>query len=186
MSRTKYVSNPLRISADLTGLSALLDQLGTNAAAAIRPAAQAAAQVLYDEMKTNVQKIKAKSGNLASSIYQVYSHHDSNDHRATYHVSWNARIAPHGGLVEYGHIQRYAVYVRADGKFITKIRPESRGLKKPSKNASQAAKDAYYVPLPAPIQIPARPFARPVIDKFDQAYQAAKAVLSERILTPEL
>lgn len=175
-------SNSMTIAADLGGLNSLIDELAGNAQEAIRPAAQAAAQVLYEEVKANAERIKKKTGNLASSIYQVYSKDNSDAHHATYQVSWNARKAPHAGLVEYGHLQRYRVYKGKDGQFRTMVRPGQAGKTKPGRRASQAQKDAYYVALPTPIQVAAQPFIRPAVNKFDQALEAAKAELMRRIL----
>lgn len=139
-------------------VKALESQLRRDAAAvedALRPAAQAAAQVLYEEVQRNVQRIKRHSGNLARSIYQVHSD-QSRDGRQIYHVSWNAKKAPHGHLVEFGHLQRYEVtHDPKTGRFITH-------------------KDR---PLASPKQIPARPFIRPAAAKFDKAMEAARARL---------
>ena len=172
----------LTVGVNLGGLNSLLDALAGDAKEAIRPAAQAAAQVLYDDVKSNVSKIGRKTGNLASSIYQVYSKSNSNEQRAVYQVSWNAKKAPHGGLVEYGHLQRYVVYKGRDGKFYTKVRPSMQGKGKPPRRASQAVKDAYYVPLPQPVQVAAKPFIRPAIDKFDAAAKAAELTLINRLM----
>lgn len=161
----------------------LLTQLGSEIDQAIRPAAFAGANVLYKEMKGNAERIKKKTGNLSESIYIAYSPEESGEGRATYRVSWNAKKAPHGGLVEYGHLQRYVTYQRSDGKFVTKAKPGMKGKKKPSGRASQAAKDAYYVLLANPVQVAALPFARPVADKLDQASRAVEVALSERVLT---
>lgn len=78
----------------------------------VRPAAQAGAQVLYDEVllrvpvSTKVRKLKSgrtiAPGALKASIYQVFSEDNSGRALATYHVSWNYRKAPHGHLVEFG------------------------------------------------------------------------------------
>lgn len=91
----------------LTGLDRLEEQ-----AVNVRPAAQAGAQVLYDEVllrvpvSTRVRTTKSgriiAPGALKASIYQVFSEDNSGHGRATYHVSWNARKAPHGHLVENG------------------------------------------------------------------------------------
>lgn len=175
-------NNTLYMGVDLSGLNLLLDELGEKAKEAVRPAAQAAAQVFYEEMKGNAERIKRKTGNLASSIYQAYSPEKSGERSATYHVSWNAKKAPHGGLIEYGHIQRYVAYMRKDGKYITKVRPEAQGKPRPNRRASQAIKDAYYVTLPTPVQVAARPFARPALDKFAEAQKAAEKVIIERWL----
>ncbi|WGG51826.1 HK97 gp10 family phage protein [Rugamonas sp. DEMB1] len=166
---------------DLSGLNAMLHEMGDAAEAAARPAAQAASQVLYDEVKRNAQGIRQKSGNLARSIYQVYSQTNSGPGHATYHVSWNQRKAPHGGLVEFGHIQRYVSFVGSDGNWYTAIRAGMRGKPKPRRGASQAAKDAYYVTLPAPKQVAAKPFVRPAASKFSAAADAAAAKLLEEI-----
>lgn len=162
----KYVpgQNTITVKANMSGLLSLLDELGAAAGDAVRPAAQAAAQVLYDEVKHNVEAIGSKTGNLASSIYQVYSKANSQDKkRAVYHVSWNAKKAPHGHLVEYGHIMRY----------VTKI-----ATKGPKKGQWVTVKS---VPLLKPKQVGARPFVRPAEKKFPQAVDAATKVLVDAI-----
>lgn len=174
--------NSVTIKADLRSINASINALALNAQQAVRPAAQAAAQVLYDEVQANVTKIKKKSGNLSNSIYQVFSKANSAPGRATYHVSWNAKTAPHAGLVEYGHLQRYRYYKGSDGQIRPMVRPGMDGKKRPGRRASRAEKDAYYVTLPSPLQVAARPFIRPAIDKFDLALKAAKEELSRRIL----
>ena len=44
----------------------------------------------------------SQPGLLKGSIYQVYSKSNSGADHATYHISWNHHIAPHGHLVENG------------------------------------------------------------------------------------
>lgn len=171
----------LTIRTDLTGLDTLLGELEDAAFAAVRPAAQAAAQVLYDEVRRNVAAIGTVTGTLAGAIYQVYSVDNSGDGRATYHVSWNHRRAPHGQLVEFGHIQRYATYRGKDGNWYTAVRAEMRGKPRPSRRASQAVKDAYYVKLAVPKQVAAKPFVRPAVVKLPQAMAAAETELLRRI-----
>ena len=171
----------LNLKTNLTGFERLMDQLGTDVEAAARPAAQAAADVFYRAIQTNVDAIGKVSGNLGRSIYQAYSRDNSAPGRAVYHVSWNARRAPHGHLVEYGHIQRYRVYLNAKGEWKTMIRPGMAGKKPPSRKASQAVKDAYYVPLAAPRQVAARPFVRPALAKAAEASAAAEAMLLAKI-----
>ena len=102
----------INMELDLSALTAQLDGIKRTADEAIRPAAQAGAQVYYNEVK-----LRAKRGNetrylkggrtrpaglLASAIYQVYSKDNSGQDYATYHVSWNKKKAPHGILVEFG------------------------------------------------------------------------------------
>lgn len=79
----------------------------------IRPAAQAGAQVFYDEIKVRVpvgkpRKYKGKQisgGTLKASIYQVFSKKESSDTKKVYHLSWNHQKAPHGHLIEFGTVR---------------------------------------------------------------------------------
>lgn len=162
---------------DLRAIDRMLDGIGDDCDAAARPAAQAASQVLYDRVKQNVGSLGKVTGNLDRSIYQVYSQDNSGTGRATYHISWNHRKAPHGHLVEFGHIQRYKYYKGADGKIRPMVKPEMMGKPAPGRNASQAQRDAYYVALPTPIQVPAKSFVRNAQSEFGRAYEAAEAVI---------
>lgn len=174
--------NSFSISADLSGVEAMLDEMADTAEAAARPAAQAAAQVLYEAVLRNVNGIRKVTGNLAASIYQVYSQDDSAPGKAVYHVSWNHKKAPHGHLVEWGHLQRYEYYKGNDGKIRPMVRPGMEGKKRPGSRASQAEKDAYWVPREGgPVQVAARPFIRPATVFFPQAAEAAEAELLRRI-----
>lgn len=159
---------------DVAALTAQLQADATAIAESVRPAAQAGAQVLYEEVQRNVGRIKPHTGNLARSVYQVHS--DRSGHGVeVYHVSWNAKRAPHGHLVEYGHIQRYELARDARGRIFPMVRPEMVGKPKPGRRASQAAKDAYWVPRKGgPIQVAARPFVRPAMAKSAQALEAAQ------------
>ena len=152
--------NSVTFSMDTTGLMQWLDELQAEVQAAVRPAAQAGAQVLYDEVKRNVSRLKRKTGNLERSIYQAFSQDKSADGKVTYHVSWNRRKAPHGHLVEFGHLQRYEVSFDPNTKRFT------------------THKDR---PLAAPKQVAARPFVRPAMAKFPQALEAAKEELLKRL-----
>lgn len=137
-----------------------LDADADNFEAAARPAAQAAIQVFYDEIRRNVSKLRQHTGNLASSIYQVYSQDNSGQGYATYQASWNAKKAPHGHLVEFGHLQRFEVtYDPATKRFTTH-------------------KDR---PLASPKQIAAKPFVRPAFAKAEQALDAAVQALLAKL-----
>lgn len=141
-------------------LNALIKDLEADVGKACRPAAQAGAQVLVDEVRANVAKIGRKTGNLASAIYQVYSKKSSKDNiNAVYHIGWNSQKAPHGHLVEFGHMQRYVVYVGKDGKWHTDKRRKLAG----------------------PKQVGARPFLRPAMSKFSAAVAEAERVFLERL-----
>ena len=148
----------MKISVDTSGLASALFELEDDINKAVRPAAQAGAQVLYDNVKQNVNRIGKVTGNLSNSIYQVYSERQSTEGKAVYEVSWNPRKAPHGHLVEYGHVKKYAVYMGSDGKWYT------------NKNK----------PVP-PVQIAAQPFMRPAISKFNEAMDAVKDRLIEEL-----
>lgn len=186
MSRRRPVLSGRRTATfdlDTSGLEGLLDELGAEAEEAMRPAAQAGAQVLYEEVQRNVAGMRRVSGNLARAIYQVYSKESSTEGRqAVYHVSWNHRKAPHGHLLEYGWMQRY-VYARDErGRFFPLVRPGMDGTKKPRRRASQAEKDAYYVPLPTPRHIPGKAFVRRASVAYGRAMEAAENELKRRIL----
>jgi HK97 gp10 family phage protein len=146
------VADAFSMAVDASAAFAGLDALAEKAKTAVRPAAQAGAQVFYNEVKLNVGKIGKVTGNLDASIYQVYSEDNSTPTTATYHISWNTRKAPHGHLVEFGHIQTRKVYLGSDGKWYT----------------SQEK-------LPEPKQVAARPFIRPAYAaKERQALEAAR------------
>lgn len=142
------------IKLDVAAVLGTMDNIDRDCQEAARPAAQAGAQVLYDQVVRNVQGIKAVTGNLRRSIYQAYSKDNSGEGRAQYHISWNAKKAPHGHLVEWGHLQRYEItYDPTTRRFTTH-------------------KDR---PLPVPKQIGARPFVRPAVAKMPQAQEAMRA-----------
>lgn len=172
----------MTIDIDTASLNSLIEELQGDVESAARPAAQAAVQVLYDEVLRNVSAIGKQSGNLERAIYQAYSQRNSAPGRATYHVSWNRRKAPHGHLLENGFIQRYATYVGTDGQWYTAVRPEMRGKPVPNRRAPQAVKDAYYVPRPGgPVQFLGKAFVRRAVAKVPQALDAAEAELLKRI-----
>lgn len=150
---------PLTIKIPTDDIDRMIDALATDVEDAVRPAAQAAAQVLYNEVKKNVASIGHVSGNLARSIYQAYSKDNSGPGRATYHISWNASKAPHGHLIEYGYIQRYVVWQDKDGNWHTDTNR----------------------PLETPRQVAARPFVRPAMAYAQAAQDAAVGELWRRM-----
>lgn len=170
------------IGVDLSGLDDMLGQLEDGAAEAVRPMAQAAAQVFYDRVKTNVRALGRVTGNLEESVYQAFSPEKSQDGKvAEYHVSWNHKKAPHGHLVEYGYLQRYRYYQDNQGVVRPMVRPGMEGRKRPGRRASQAEKDAYYVTLPAPIQVPGKAFVRSAEGSTAEAMKAAENELVRRL-----
>ncbi|OXE36909.1 MAG: hypothetical protein CGW95_04810 [Phenylobacterium zucineum] len=109
--------NTFSIRVDTSGVNDLLASIVDGAGAAVRPAAQAGSQVFSDGTHSIVDGMPVKTGNLRDSIYQVYSKANSKDGQiAEYHVSWNVIKAPHGRLVEWGHMMRYKTFIPKSGK----------------------------------------------------------------------
>jgi len=67
--------NTFSMDLDTSGLKQYLQQLEDGVKEAIRPAAQAAAQVVYDRVKLNVQGIGKVTGNLDRLDAAVCGHH---------------------------------------------------------------------------------------------------------------
>lgn len=148
------------ISFDSRQMAALVDGMRQDVETASRPAAQAGAQFIYNQVRQNVGRLGQKTGNLQRSIYQVYSKDQSVSGQEVYHISWNARKAPHGHLVEYGYKQIHQVVKdRRSGKWIT--------LKKKR--------------LATPKQVPPRPFVRPAMAQFPQALKAIETEFYKRL-----
>lgn len=167
---------------DLSEFDSLLNDLEDGVEAAIRPMAQAGAQVIYERVKLNVQALGRVTGNLSDSIYQAFSPEKSVDgKRAEYHVSWNHRVAPHGHLVEWGYLQRYRYYRDNQGRIRPMVRPGMDGQKPPGRKASRERKDAYYVTLPTPKQVPGKAFVRNAASALPDAQKAAQAELWRRL-----
>jgi HK97 gp10 family phage protein len=99
------MAEAFRIDFDTSALDAALDNLSERVKEQVRPAAQAGAQVLYDEVRF---RVPVSSGKLRAAIYQAFSQDNSKDGTATYHISWNARRAPHGHLIEFGTVKMAA------------------------------------------------------------------------------
>lgn len=110
----------LTLDINLDGINAEIDAIKAKAEAAIRPAAQAGAQVYYQAVlaaapvskaghwfhgtsfKKTGQKYWFESGSLKKAIYQVYSKDNSSKTHAQYQVAWNHRKVPYGFMVAYG------------------------------------------------------------------------------------
>lgn len=187
---------------DGAAAAAALDALAEDVVRAARPAAFAAAQVLYERVKQNVSRLGRKTGNLEQSIYHAFADTISTPESPKYRISWNYAKAPHGHLVEFGHIQYFKTYLGKDGRWHTRVRPEALGMKvvrdksgtlrtikdqngrrmrKPKRGASLAEKSRYFDPLPSPKQVPARPFVRTAVDAFPRALEAAESRFFERL-----
>ena len=156
--------------------------MATRIKSAIRPAAQAGAQVLYEEAKARVQisdeahifagtqyaktgqTYTFQPGSLRKAIYQVYSKDSSTQERAVYHVAWNhdnksANSVPYGFMVEFGYMMTRKRYIGKNGKWYT------------SKEK-----------LPSPKRVPARPFLGPANDARGQYAVEAAATKFDSIV----
>lgn len=150
----------LGVTMNLADLDDMLDGLEADIEEAVRPAAQAGAEVLYSAVMRNVGALGSKTGRLEHSIYQAYSTHNSTPQTAVYEVSWNPRKAPHAHLVENGYIKKWETVVnKKTGKWIT------------LKNR----------PLPTPIHVPGKYFVRRAQDQFPKAYEAMRDEFLQRI-----
>lgn len=103
----------ISIALDTRAINARLDALAKTAKDSARPAAQAGAQVLYEEVvrrvpvsdqehSTKGKKHTFQPGNLRAAIYQAFVQDESGQGRATYRISWNKRKAFYGHFVEHG------------------------------------------------------------------------------------
>jgi len=148
---------------DMRGVLAGLDLLaGPIANHLARSMAVAGGQVLRDEAKLLVPVGTEEGGSiypgaLRDAIYLAYKDSGSTGKNIRYSVSWNAKKAPHGHLVEFGHWQIYKVAKipggYGGGYYTTKIK------------------------LDAPKWTPAYPFLRPALDS---AGPRARAAMLER------
>ena len=103
----------ISIAFDFSKIAAKLDIITKAAEQGVRPAAQAGAQVFYEEVKQRVPvSAKAHStkgkkqtftpGTLRKAIYQAFADKESGDGKASYRISWNKSHAFYGRFVEFG------------------------------------------------------------------------------------
>lgn len=155
----------LQANFDLEPLLAKIDDLGEAIKAGIRPAAFSGSDLLYKTVKERALSVGG-SRQLQASVYQKFVINNAagaNGDTATYHISWRKQRAktnvksapsPDAGLpystigfwIEFGRWQRYMVRTDKDGEWFTVVRPEMKGKPVPGRNASQAEKDAYWMP----------------------------------------
>lgn len=157
----------LKAEFDFTALLNKIDNMEAVIKKSIRPAAKAGAQVFYDEVRQRALTIGG-SRRLQASIYQKFvidSAKGALGDSATYHISWRkqrektnveAAKSDQAGLpfttigfwIEFGRWQRYMVRTDKNGDWYTVKQPGATG-KPPGRFASQAAKDAYWMPRKA-------------------------------------
>jgi len=105
--------------------------------------------LLRDAAKSNAMVAANKEGVplrgvVANAIYLAQDKRTTTETIFNYTISWNARKAPHGHLVEFGHWQPHPVYKGTDGNWYTRTD----------------------IVLPKPVWVAARPFLRPTIDSY--------------------
>lgn len=127
---TSYLQGKFRAT-----LKEFVNELRDDVEQAVRPAAQAGAQVLYEEVLKNVpvstkphwfsgrdyaktgKRYRFNPGTLRKAIYQVWSEDNSARFNHEYHISWNHQKAPYGFMVEYGTTRTAPVaFVRRAGE----------------------------------------------------------------------
>lgn len=101
---------------------------------------QATANALIPDNKESAER----RGVLAAAMYLVFNKEESTQTLFTYKVSWNAKQAPHGHLIEFGHWRNQKVYKAANGQWYT-------------------IKDEF---LDTPKWVAARPFLGPAFDQY--------------------
>jgi len=154
----------LKLDFDFGPLLKKIDNLEQVVKESIRPAAKAAAQVFYDEVQARALSVGGFG--LYAAVYQKFvadSAQGVTGESATYHVSWRKQMAktnvkgvksedaglPHstiGFWLEFGRWQRYMALTDKNGEWVTVARPGMANKPKPKRGASQAAKDAYWMP----------------------------------------
>lgn len=96
----------INLQFDFSKILGGLDKITKAAEDGARPAAQAGAQVFYEEVEQRVSGIDGGpgvvTGKLKGAIYQAFVEKESGNGRAVYRISWNKKKAPHGQLLERG------------------------------------------------------------------------------------
>jgi hypothetical protein len=187
-ARTPKATGSVKITVNTDQVVAGLEAMNNRVHAAVRPAAQAGAQLIYEAVHFNLDTMLGKQCNvdirgvLKSAIYQKFITERSVEGLiATYHVSWNSSKAPHAWLVEYGHRQIYRTYFsRFDGKFHTAVRPEKAADFKAyaGKKIPPNLRPVFFYPAKQPITIvPPVPFMRKAIAELDAAGKEVEKVI---------
>ena len=145
-------------------LMAKVDRIESAIKESIRPAAFAGSDVFYKEVRTRALTVGG-SRRLQASVYQKFvvdSAKGAVGDSATYHISWRKGRSQNnkkgqagegalpsttiGHWIEFGRWQRYMVRTDKNGDWYTVKRPGMEGKPAPKRGASQAEKDAYWMP----------------------------------------
>jgi HK97 gp10 family phage protein len=109
------MADSFKAKVDMSSVNAGLAKLaGPLRESLARSMAVAGGQVLRDEAKQLAPVGTEEGGSihpgaLRDSIYLAYKHDRSLGNQQVYSVTWNAKKAPHGHLIEFGHWQPYVV-----------------------------------------------------------------------------
>lgn len=125
----------MKITSDFTSALAGLTDLNEQAYSVARTMGAAVGAAMRDEAKL---RVRSQSGKLASAIVLKFAAEWSTKREVRYIVTWNRRKAPHGHLVEFGHLRKNVITQLPNGQWITTDEK-----------------------LPEPVWVPARPFLRP-------------------------
>lgn len=190
----------LRVEFDTDHLLAKFDGLEDAMKSAIRKAAFAGSDVFYKEVKHRALAIGG-SKRLQAAIYQKFvvdSKGGILGESATYHISWRKGHSQNnkeghagegalpsttiGFWIEFGRWQRYMVRTDKNGEWYTVKRPGATG-KPPGRKASQAQKDAYWMPRKdGPVYWLPKSFLRSGYEAAkEKAREAAQARMKELI-----
>lgn len=148
----------IKANVDFKDAVAGLDKLSEIRVKLARSMAVAGGKVLRDEAKARAPVGTDEGGSkspglLQRAIYVAYRDAVSTEAKQVYAISWNAKKAPHGHLIEFGHWQTHVRYKGKDGNWYT-------GAK-----------------LAVPKWVPAHPFLRPAMDA---AMAQARAAMLQR------
>lgn len=173
---------------DSSALNQALDALGDQVEGALRPTAQAGAQVYYEALLSEYDRlVKNKTFNLRNAIYQAYRDLDSTKDAKYYGVSWagsskkSNKSSQHGHLIEFGHWQPYQLVKNKRGEWVTAVRPGAvRPSAKDARHWTQAQRDAYFVRRKGgPLWVAPRPFLRNTRDNPANQDKAIAAMVKE-------
>lgn len=148
------MGNTFKADFDVSGWDVAFDQLaGPIRTSLARRMGVEGGVALRDEAKRWVQpsvgpynpnsRGSQEAGQLREAIYLAFDEGNSSDVVFTYTISWNAKKAWWGKLVEFGYHQRYLVLFDKEKGYYTTVKE---------------------VPLSEPKWIPGKPFLRPAFD----------------------
>ena len=160
------IEGDVDVSSVLAGLRSLGNEKMVSLA---RSMGVAGGKVLRDEAKA---RAPVESGGLRDALYLAFKDGKSTEAKVIYSVTWNAKKAPHGHLIEFGH-WRYNKII--NGRPQKSLRPGLTKGKGPQDHVPPGALDQ-------PVWVSAHPFLRPAYtSSAGRALQAMAARGRERL-----